>query len=372
MMRLFSLPEIRSIAFTAVLSLPASSQDPSCSQDDLEHFRSYPPDPVAAECGPARSGHAVHHGGGHAPIGVKGDHVHARGEIMFSYRPMIMDMDGNRDGTNRLSTADVFARGYVVSPLEMTMEMHMFGAMYAWTDSTTLMAMVPYVRLSMDHLTGMGGRFTTRSKGIGDVKLTGLHTLWESGVHRVHGNLGASLPTGSIDERDETPMSGGAEVQLPYPMQLGSGTFDLLPGITYSGHTEDWSWGAQLGGTIRLGENTNDYRLGDRLETTGWVTKLFDNDTGISLRLAGADWGNIDGADSELNPMMVSIVPTADPNLRGGTRVDALAGLSWFPSAGWAEGHRLSLEFGVPVYQDLDGPQLETDTILSIGWQYLR
>jgi hypothetical protein len=32
-------------------------------------------------------------------------------------------------------------------------------------------------------------------------------------------------------------------------------------------------------------------------------------------------------------------------------------------------GHRFALELGRPVYQDLDGPQLENDWLLTVGWQ---
>jgi len=39
----------------------------------------------------------------------------------------------------------------------------------------------------------------------------------------------------------------------------------------------------------------------------------------------------------------------------------------------WGEdGNRLAIEVGAPVYQDLDGPQLETDLVLVLGWQLLR
>jgi len=76
---------------------------------------------------------------GHAPIGVMGDHTHEVGEVMFSYRYMVMDMDGLIDGSDSISRADVFAEGFAVTPTEMTMEMHMFGLMYAWSDELTLM-----------------------------------------------------------------------------------------------------------------------------------------------------------------------------------------------------------------------------------------
>ena len=306
---------------------------------------------------------------GHAPLGVMGDHVHKLGEIMLSYRFMRMDMDGNRDGTDRQSVADVFAEGFMVTPTEMTMDMHMFGFMYAWTNDLTFMLMVPYLQLAMEHVTMGGTEFTTRSKGLGDIRLSGLYTFWKSGSHQAHFNAGFSLPTGSIEERDRTPASGGDSVILPYPMQLGSGTLDLLPGVTYLGQAEKWSWGAQGIGTFRIGRNHRNYSLGERLDLTGWVARQLGEVTSASLRLAGSTWGNIDGADPALNPAMIS---TADPDRRAGARLDVLAGLNLYGNKGWLRGHRIGLEFGVPVFQNLDGPQLETDAVFTIGWQYAR
>ena len=65
----------------------------------------------------------------------------------------------------------------MVAPTKMTMEMHMLGVMYAANDDLTFMGMLPYVRLSMDHITRMGVKFTTDSEGIGDVKLSALYRL---------------------------------------------------------------------------------------------------------------------------------------------------------------------------------------------------
>lgn len=80
-------------------------------------------------------------------------------------------------------------------------------------------------------------------------------------------------------------------------------------------------------------------------------------------------WGNISGADPALNP---AIVPTADPNLRGGNRLDLLFGLNFLVPKGlkFIKGQRFAIEMGFPIYQDLDGPQLETDFVLTAGWQY--
>ena len=163
---------------------------------------------------------------GHAPIGVMGDHTHGAGEFMFSYRYMLMDMDGNRIGTNRVSNQRVL-EDFPVTPTDMQTQMHMFGLMYAPTDYVTLWGMIPYVKKEMNHLTRMGVRFRTESEGLGDIKFGGLIKIFDNYSQRVHLNAGMSFPTGSIDKKDGTP--AGPNQQLPYPMQLGSGTFDLLP-----------------------------------------------------------------------------------------------------------------------------------------------
>lgn len=300
---------------------------------------------------------------GHAPIGVMGDHTHKKGEFMFSYRYMFMNMDGNRDGTDSLSESEVL-QDFMVTPVDMTMQMHMFGAMYAVSDDVTLMAMVPYVSKEMEHLTRMGERFTTNSEGFGDIKTTALYKIHDRNKQRVHLNLGVSFPTGSINERDDTP--AGDDVILPYPMQIGSGTFDLLPGITYLGQSEKGSWGAQALTTLRLGKNDNGYRLGNKYQLSGWIGRNWTDWLSTSLRLTGTTWGDIDGADDRLNPMMI---PTADPDRRSGTQVNVGFGVNLYAPKGNLQGSRLAMEFELPIYRSLDGPQLETDWQLTLGLQ---
>lgn len=300
---------------------------------------------------------------GHAPITVMGDHVHSKGEWMLAYRYMFMSMDGNRDGTDDLSNDDVL-EDFMVSPDDMTMQMHMLGAMYAPTNNLTLMAMVPFVVKEMDHVTRMGTEFTTNSSGIGDIKFSGLYQLFNKNRQTVHLNLGFSVPTGSIDERDDTP--AGDDVILPYPMQIGSGTVDLRPGITYLGQTDDWSWGAQANTVLRLGENDRGYTVGNRYQLLGWVARRLNDTVSLSLKLDGETWDDYDGADSALNP---NVIPTADPDLRGGTRLDLGLGVNVYLPENFLPGGRLAAEFELPIYQSLEGPQLETDWQLTVGVQ---
>lgn len=309
--------------------------------------------------------HGLYHVHNRTPIGVMGAHSHDAGEWMVSYRYMHMNMSGNRSGTDRLRVSDVFGEGFMVAPTRMTMAMHMFGAMYAPTDRITLMAMVPYVRMFMDHVTMGGTRFTTRSDGLGDVKFGGNYALVKTDDQQLLFNAAISFPTGSISQRDTTP--AGPNQKLPYPMQLGSGTYDLLPGMTYTGQSGNWYWGGQAMGVIRTGTNSQGYRLGNRGTLTTWVSKYWTEWFGNSMRFEGQKWGNIHGRDSELNPAMI---PTADPNRRGGERIDLLLGANLDGQGKWLEGHRVGVEFGFPIYQSLDGPQLKTDWLVTVGWQY--
>lgn len=297
----------------------------------------------------------------HAPISVMGDHLHHKGGWMVSYRYMKMDMDGNRIGTRQVSAREIVDSGqFRVAPTRMPMDMHMFGAMYGLSDRITLMAMTSFISNKMDHLARNGDTFTTRSSAIGDSKMAALVALYKNSSHSVHMNIGLSLPTGSSNERDDTPAM--VDAILPYPMQLGSGTYDLLSGITYSGRRSDLSWGLQASATIRTDRNDEGYRLGDRTSLAAWLARDINQDLSVSLGLRYQDWDNIEGQNPTLNPGMIQ---TANAQLQAGNRSEVSIGANYL----FNNGHRLGIEYSKPVSQDLVGPQLEADSILTIGWQ---
>ncbi len=318
----------------------------------------------------------------HAPIGVMGDHVHAAGEWMLGYRYMPMQQEGLLDGSDGVSRKETYSSvaeggyGYHNAPIDMDMAMHMFEVMYAPTDRVTLMAMFNYIDMDMTAELHSHGdhppiRYDMESDGIGDTALSALVRLTPIGSpHQIIANLGITLPTGSTTEDDDMPHGpGGApmEMRLEYPMQLGSGTFDLQPGLTYVGQADRWSWGGQGIATLRTGTNDEGYALGNRANLTGWMSYLWRQELSTSLRLAYVTWGNLDGDDDEIPPMMS---PAANPRAQGGERLDIGIGANWYVPTGALRGHRLGLEFLVPVDQRLDGPQLETDWSAVLGWQY--
>lgn len=324
----------------------------------------------------------------HAPIGVMGDHLHQKGEWMLSYRYMRMQMQGNRldsDGVSPVEIATQVENIFFGSPMqpptlrvvptEMPMDMHMLGLMYAPNNWLTLMAMTMIVRKEMSHITfqgGMGtnqlGTFVTQSNGFGDTRLSALVKLFKKGKHRLHLNAGISIPTGSITQEDQvlTPLDAQPVLRLPYPMQLGSGTFDLLPGITYSGNARRFAWGGQLSGLVRLGENDAAYTFGDQFNWTTWGSYRWANWMSSSIRISGYHTGKIDGLDLRI----VAPVQTANPDFQGGRRFDLSWGINLIGTRGIIQNQRIAFEFDLPVFQHLHGPQLEVDYRLTLGWQY--
>ena len=282
------------------------------------------------------------------------------GKWMIGFQSMFDKMDGNLVGTKRISNAAVLQR-FMATPTDMTMQMYMGTVMYAPTDKLTLMVMIPYIRKSMNHITRSGERFTERTNGIGDIELRGLYSLYTKKDlrHRFLLNAGIGLPTGSINQK-----MGG--MRLEYPMQLGSGTFSLVPGFTYLGQAVPWGWGAEFIPTLRIGKNKNGYRLGNRYQPSVWVSRRLTPWLSVSVRANGDVWQNIRGADAMLDIMDE---PTKDPNLQGGKRLDLTFGASFHPAEGFLKGNGFFLDFNKPILQSLDGPQLQRRWVLRFGWQ---
>jgi len=317
--------------------------------------------PVAAQWNASRAD-------SHAPIGVMGDHRHEAGEMMLSYRYMAMTMEGSRIGTDPSADADIVSPsgGFMITPTRMPMTMHMLGAMFAPSDRITLVAMLPFVSSSMDHVTRHGGSFTTESSGMGDIKVGAMIGLADWATQSLHLNAMVGLPTGSIEERGVLPISQGMEVQLPYPMQIGSGTLDLHPGLTWLGQAGDWSWGAQGNAVVRTGRNDRDWALGNKVQGTAWWARVLGRNAAAGVRLVATRTGNIDGRDAapSVNPQMV---PTARTDLRAGTVVEG--GVSFNLYIPRARALRIAGELLLPLVRDLEGPQLETDLTFVLGLQ---
>lgn len=307
---------------------------------------------------------------GHAPITVMGDHTHSKGEWMIAYRFMHMKMEGLMSGKDKLSESETSA--YMMSPEEMHMHMHMLGLMYAVSDHITLMAMSSYIQkhMHMSIHTMMGGHnhFETESAGIGDLRLSALWKLWDDKGQRLQGSLGVAVPLGSIDQQDVTPISDPDKTQLPYGMQMGSGTWDLIPGLTYMGQVERFSWGGQTSAILRLSENARGYTLGNSLNVLSWFAYRISPWVSASMKIKGSSTGSISGKDDTYeNPMMS---PLLDPSNYGGNIIIGGLGMNIYLPKGIMKNTRMGLEVENPVYQNLNGTGMPMKSTMTLGLQY--
>lgn len=308
----------------------------------------------------------------HAPIGVMGDHLHAKGGFMVSLRYMNMDMDGNRKGTSTINDAAIY-NSYMVAPQNMSMDMYMLGVMYAPSDKLTLLLMQNIVKNNMDlkakmMMNGMTmlHDFSTNSSGLGDLKIGALYNVYNKENTSIHLNGTLNIPVGSITKKDDTPMMSDAK--LPYAMQLSSGTFDVTLGATYKGNTESVSWGIQPLFTFRTGKNSEDYRFGNSQQINFWGAYKLADWVSISGRFLAVSEGEISGKDSMLNPMMV---PTANTNNYGGEKIKSFLGFNFmFNQNSGLKKFKLGVEVGAPIYENYNGVQMNENRSFQIGLKY--
>ena len=337
------------------------------------------------------AGHNMHHGTP-APAGVMSAHMlDTAGDWMIGYRYMYGRQAGDmlqgnnkiNDGVIQVSDSNCGGSHCYVAPDEMTMHMHMFNIMYAPTDWLNLMLMPTFIDMSMgmrslagepelgirdpdypevshaghEHMTG----------GLGDTKISALFKLYADQVHHLHLGIGVSAPTGDVDI--ELRDTHGEELGLiHYGMQLGSGTWDFTPNMTYTGNSDKWSWGAQLSGIVRLeSQNESGYRLGDKFQSTVWGSYNLLNWLSMSVRGVYTSQGALHG---EYNDVHSPIGPMDSPESYGGEYYDLGFGINAIVPTGDLAGNSLSVEWIQPMEDDVNGYQLERDGTLSVNWGY--
>ncbi len=304
-----------------------------------------------------------------------------KGRWTIGYQYAYVKMEGYRTGTNKLSAADILKSNpldpdvgkFIITPTRMVQQLHLISAMYNPTTQVGFLITLPYVFQSTDHVSVAPNfsDFVISTNGLSDMTIKALFVPYQDKMTTIIFQGGLGLPTGSIDETGLTPSSAvdGLPKTVPFTMQLGSGTFDVQPGITYSGHTSLWNWGGEVSGTIRLGDNKRKYRLGHRFLSSIWLTHRFSDWLAPASSVSLRKWGRVDGNDARL-PQRPDAAPVANPLLQGGTRVELTLQLYIAAPAGALHGQRLSINWSIPFYQSLNGPQLEADGRLGASWQW--
>lgn len=314
------------------------------------------------------------------PVGIMNAHTHEKGGFMVSYNFMQMQMRGLQQGTTTISNETVF-RDYLMSPISMQMNMHMLMVMYGLSDRFSVMIMAGYSTSAMDmemfasshhHTNGNTNpdpgnlKINMKSKGWNDPTLFVNYQLMDKGNHQLILSAGLGFPLGNIYIRDTSGMTTGQ--RCSYAMQMGSGTWDILPGISYLFHKDKLSLGSQLNAVIRTGYNKNNYRLGDNYQFSSWLVWRWKDWISTSMRMEGIYTESIHGYDPGLYEVTE---PSAKTSNYGGMQLNALPGVNFYLQNGFFSGTRLGFEFGYPLYQNLNGIQMAVQYQWKAGLQYI-
>lgn len=366
---------IACVGLLASLAAPAMAEtdsEPAAEVKD-EPAAEAEEEPAAEEPNPLRLNRLLDRASDFAPVGVLLDHTHDKGDWTFLFRysqasrrnllagtvPVSVGAVTNTSANCQGATPVPVSGRYCQVPITSTRSTYTMGAMYAPRDRLTFALLLPLVTNHLEQWTWAGAKVDD-TIGIGDAKLLFLIPFIQKGDELTQFNFGISFPTGSIQQKDANGQ------RLPYTMQLGSGSWDAIWGITYTGEFEAISWGGQFESQYRISDNSIGYRLGTVYHASAWVSGGISDWVSVSARFAWTRVGNIHGVDPTLDK---TLTPLNDNMKQGGTTLQVGPGLNvLLPFAG---GQRLAVELVFPVYEDLDGPQLASDMTIIAGWQWL-
>ena len=352
--------------------------------------------------GTVHGGHGDHHHHSNSPAGVMFDHTLPNaGDFMMGYRYMRNEQGGDMLlGSHPVRLDAVNANGCegrecAVTPNFMAMSMHMLDLMYAPTDWLTLMLMPQWMDMEMTmnpnpnaQLTsGHGGHaaHAHQTGGIGDTGLYALIKAFDHPNHHLTLSLGGTAPTGDVDiVLRKTEFNPVDDQLIHYGMQLGSGTWDFKPALTYTGEANNFLWGAQANATVRLeGKNESGYRLGDIFQGSVWGGYHWTNWLATTVRGVYTWQDRTHGLLSPsqqivYDPNLAKYVPFVPqhigpfdfPGNYGGQFVDLGLGVNVTVPSGAFQGNTLKFEWLQPIHTDFNGYQLDRDYALNFTWSY--
>lgn len=286
---------------------------------------------------------------------------------MISYRYMRMNMNGMQNGTGAVKKSDVLS-SYTASSEFMQMDMHMLMLMYGLSDRLTLMGMFHYNSNYMKMSMKKGNTFHKHgmnSSGVGDIKLSALYALVKEPDMQLLASIGLSAPLGNIRVKGEAGSMMYPGERLPYQMQLGSGSFDVMPGVSYLRQKNKVTFSAQSFATVRTGYNKLGYKLGNDITVNVWGALQWLPFLSSTLRLEAYGAEKISGKDNELNPFQEI---SANPANYGGRRLSCFIGSSLQFKKRSISRHKLNVEFGIPLYQYLNGYQMPFTNFLNFAY----
>jgi len=330
-----------------------------------------------------------------APMGVFGADMPAAGKLVLSITPVFANLSGIKMGTRTVSNEYIVTtvpfflnprQTVRIIPQNIAVATQIAGLNYGVTKDFAVVLTAGMIEKNLNALTFKGasgilplGRSLPGTTSLADVTLSGVYRIYQDDVHRIQLSLGISLPAGSYTATFKDfllPDGTRRNIRGFYGMQPGTGTFDFLPGIVYAGYLGPWSWGLGYRGRFPLAANSlgyswdylleyrlrfpfgpnpsGGYRWGDLHEFNAWGGYTWTPGLTTTFRVSGSTQGPIRGFDPEIRGPAVP----ANPAFYGGQRVEVFGGATISGKFIGYDNATVAVEAGLPVYQNLNGPQI--------------
>jgi len=228
-----------------------------------------------------------------------------------------------------------------------------FVGVYGFTAKSSVLVKVPVI---YRELKTAGGALRS-DHGPGDVTVLGKHRFFthnfKGGTSRFSAIAGLELPTGDDNARDSLGL-------LPKGIQLGSGSVDVIAGVTYTLQTLDHQFDMDL--RYIFNNEANDFEFGD----------IFKYNLAFQKRV----WPSIlpdKGVYSQWNAVLELNGVLERKSELGGNSVAGSGGNTLYLSPGVQFVTKRSVfefSFLYPVVQNLNGNQIETDYSLVLSYRY--
>ncbi len=264
-----------------------------------------------------------------------------------------------------------------IIPQNIAVATQVIGLNYGVTKDFAMVLTAGMIEKNLNALTYKGtsgilplGRSLPGTTSLIDFTLSGVYRLYQDDVHRIQVAFGFSFPTGSSTATFSNfllPDGTRRNIRAFYGMQPGTGTFDILPCIVYAGYLGPWSWGVSYRGRFPLGPNPQGYLWGDLHEINGWGGYTWTPGLTTTFRVSGSMQDPIRGFDPEIRGPAVP----ANPVFYGGQRVELFGGATISGKLIGYENVTVAVEAGLPVYQNLNGPQIMKNwqAGMSLRWK---
>jgi len=224
---------------------------------------------------------------------------------------------------------------------------------YGFTSKASILVKVPFLDKELSSLNSPD----RGDNGIGDITVLGkyrVHTVnFKGGTSRLSLIGGLELPTGDDDESD-------SQGTLPASLQLGSGSVDVIAGGAYTYQTLSHEFDMDL--RYIFNQEANDFEFGD----------VFKYNFSFQKRIHPSVLPD-EGIYSQWNALIELNGSYSQHSESSGSSVADSGGHTLFLSPGIQfVSQRAVVEASVqlPVVQDLNGTQVETDYTLVLSFRY--